>query len=474
MVKLESLVTPNENYQLISWLFLRVLALIYLIAFTSLATQINGLVGDQGILPLNNHFNSAFQHLAQRAWLHFPSIFWLIGDHDTVLLGSTLLGVLFSLILFIGRWERAALITLFLLYLSLYHAGQVFTNFQWDTLLLEAGFLAIFLAGGANPLLIFLFDWLLFRLRFMSGFFKLFSNDPSWSDFSALVYYFETQPLPHLGAWYAHQMPDILLKTGVGLTLFAELIVPFFIFLPRPFRLFAAVVTITIQLLIIATSNHNFINLLTIALCLFLLDDKLIRSLTPKRILNQLKNNINIIGSVRNTGIVFCFLMIFPASLISFGSKLWEHPFIEKTVPLAESVQRFGIGHIFHVFPTMQVQRHELVIQGSEDGVRWKTYQFKYKPGNPANPPKFNLPHQPRLDWMLWFVPTQHPVHMQWFHQFIVQLKQGSPTVTNLLASSPFPTQPPRYLRVLVFQYQFTNSKERTRNRRLVANRISW
>jgi hypothetical protein len=164
----------------------------------------------------------------------------------------------------------------FILYLSLYHAGQVFTNFQWDTLLLETGFLAIFLVGGGNLLLILLFDWLLFRLRFMSGAFKLVSADPSWSGLTALNHYFETQPLPHIGAWYAHQLPELLLKAGVIFTLFSELLAPFLIFFPRRYRQIAAAITILMQLLIIATSNHNFINLLTIILCLFLLDDSLL------------------------------------------------------------------------------------------------------------------------------------------------------------------------------------------------------
>jgi hypothetical protein len=335
-------------------------------------------------------------------------------------------------------------------------------NFQWDTLLLEAGFLSIFLVGGANPLLIFLFDWLLFRLRFMSGLFKLISNDPSWSGFTALNYYFETQPLPHIGAWYAHQLPDLLLKAGVGLTLFSELIIPFFIFLPRKFRLTAAALTIGMQLLIIATSNHNFINFLTIALCLFLLDDKLLKPLTPTRLAIDISRSHLPISKMRNLMIFLCFIVIPATSLISFSAKLWDHSVIKKSLPWAESVQHFGIGHLFHIFPTMQTQRHELIIQGSQDGERWLNYQFNFKPDNAADKLKINLPHQPRLDWMLWFVPTQHPVQISWFDQFMRRLKAGSANVTDLLARNPFPDNPPRYLRVLVYRYSFTNKEEKT------------
>ena len=458
------LLQPAPEHRLIGWLFMRSIALVYLIAFTSLATQVTGLVGDQGILPLNEHFSLASQHLGDRAPLWFPSLFWWAGGSDTALQGAALLGMLVSLVLLFGRWERFALVTLFLLYLSLYHAGQVFTNFQWDTLLLEAGFLAIFLVGGASPLLIFLFDWLLFRLRFMSGLFKLFSGDPSWSGFSALHHYFETQPLPHIGAWYAHQLPDWILKAGVGLTLFSELIVPFFIFLPRRFRLFAATITIIMQLLIILSSNHNFINFLTIVLCLFLLDDRAVGRLLPDSLKQRLLATEPALGKTRITMIILSFFLIVPTSLISFTSKIWPTPVFDKASQLVNSVQRFGIGHIFHIFPTMQVQRHELIIQGSNDGRTWQTYDFKYKPGNPADPPKFNIPHQPRLDWMLWFAPTQHPVHMNWFSLFMNRLQEGSASVTGLLETNPFPDTPPRYLRVLVYRYNFTTVQERAQS----------
>ncbi|MCG8035530.1 MAG: lipase maturation factor family protein [Candidatus Thiodiazotropha taylori] len=461
IARLKPLLEHDDRYQIISWLFLRLLALIYLSAFASLASQITGLVGSQGILPLDHHFALAQQHLGEQAWLRFPSIFWLIGTEDGLLQSAALLGVLLSLMLLIGRWQRAVLILLFLLYLSLYHAGQVFMNFQWDTLLLEAGFLAIFLVGGANPLLIFLFDWLLFRLRFMSGLFKLFSNDPSWSGFTALNHYFETQPLPHIGAWYAHQLPDLLLKAGVGLTLFSELIVPFFIFLPRKFRLAAAGITILMQLLIIATSNHNFINFLTIALCLFLLDDKLINSIMPARLVSHIKSTHNSLGAFRRVMILSCFVVIPTTSLISFSAKLWDHSVIKQSLPWAETVQQFGIGHLYHIFPTMQTQRHELIIQGSNDGREWLSYKFNYKPDEASDRLRINLPHQPRLDWMLWFVPTQHPVQIYWFDQFMRQIKAGSPSVTSLLENNPYPDTPPKYLRVLVYRYSFTNREER-------------
>jgi lipase maturation factor 1 len=462
---LTSLTRPADQMQLTGWLFLRLLALIYFIAFLSLGGQIAGLAGPQGILPFERHLSQVETNLGQPVtWLWLPNLFWWTGAGDLALQAVAYLGAALSLPLLLGRGERPLLILLFLLYLSLYHAGQVFTNFQWDTLLLECGFLAIFLPGGANRLLIFLFEWLLFRLRFMSGFFKLFSGDPSWAGLTTLNHYFETQPLPHIGAWYAHQLPDWLLKSGVVLTLFSELVVPLFIFLPRPFRYAAAGITVLMQLLIMATSNHNFINLLTIALCLFLLGDRLVERVLPQGIQRRIEERRQRPGRVKPLLVTLAFLLIVPASLIGFTQRIGNEPLPAPLLSLYDSVRRFGIGNIYHIYPTMQTQRQELIIQGSMDGKAWRSYAFKYKPGDPTRRPPFNIPQQPRLDWMIWFVPTQQPIQMYWFGKFMRRLQQGSSSVTGLLADNPFPEQPPSYLRVLAYRYEFTHAQEREKS----------
>ncbi len=199
-----------DNYQLTSALFIKLLALIYFAAFSSLAVQITGLVGVNGILPFNELLHYLYQNNGSLAWLYKPNLFWF-SSSDFALMSVTLLGCVVSLLLFLGFKPMWSLIVLFILYLSMLHAGQTFLMFQWDTLLLEAGFLAIFLNNGPSHLLLFLFHWLLFRLRFMSGISKLASGDPSWANLTTLNYYFETQPLPHAGAWYFHQLPEWLL-----------------------------------------------------------------------------------------------------------------------------------------------------------------------------------------------------------------------------------------------------------------------
>ena len=449
----------SEDHQLVSWLFVKFLAIIYFAAFLSIAVQIPGLAGPNGILPFNEFSDLAYQQRGYQAFIYLPTVFW-INSSNLALQAVAYAGCLFSILLLLGRESKKMLVLLFIAYLSLFHAGQMFMTFQWDTLLLEAGFLAIFLTAGPSHLVIFLYHWLLFRLRFMSGVSKLVSDDPAWANLTTLNYYFETQPLPHAGAWYFHQLPDWLLQAGVVFAFFTELVVPFFIFLPRKFRIFAAVITIIMQLLIIATSNHNWINILTIALCLFLLDDRLIRRILPDAFLP---------GEIKQSDVkqkTAYILPIFAVLIITSSITVFLRYIPEIRVPGAirqasTVVRSWGIGHDFHVFPTMQTERHELQIIGSYDGKEWKAYQFKYKPGPIEQRPRFNVPHQPRLDWMIWFVPPQFPEFMYWFDRFIIKLEQGSPEVLELLAHNPFQEGPPRYIRVQVFKYEFTNLKER-------------
>lgn len=449
-----------EDYRLTSWLFLKLLALIYFAAFLSLAVQIDGLAGPNGLLPFNEFLASTYHELGAQAWWLHPNIFWLDAS-DTALKLAAYGGAALAALLFIGRCHQFALPGMFILYLSLFHASDVFLGFQWDTLLLETGFLAIFLARYPTGLVILLYHWLLFRFRFMSGFFKLESGDPAWSGLTALNSYFETQPLPHIGSWYAHQLPEIILKAGVLLTFVTELIIPFFIFLPRRFRLIAAAVTISMQLLIIATSNHNFVNLLIIILCLFLLDDRVVSHLLPKALQQRIHDQGKAAGFISKSLLSVSAILILTVSLSTFYWRITKQPLPELLASTINISRQYGVGHIFHIFPTMQTERQELEIQGSYNGRDWYSYEFKYKPGPLNRAPRFNIPHQPRLDWMMWFIPPQSRMDNYWFQQLLRRLQQGSPQVLALLEHNPFPQLPPRYIRVIAYQYHFSSPQQR-------------
>ena len=440
-------------YRISSWLFIKVIALIYLAAFLSLSVQVVGLVGENGILPVGSFLQHLENLLGNKAWFRVPTLLWI--DHsDLTLQIICYLGAVFSVLLFLGRFKFVSAIMLFVLYLSLLHPGQTFLNFQWDYLLLEAGFLTIFLVKSQNRIVIFLFHWLLFRLRFLSGMSKL--SDPLWINFDTLKYYFETQPLPHPGSWYFHQLPDWILRAGTGFTLFVELVVPFFIFLPRRFRHFAAVSTIVLQLLIIASSNHNWINLLTIALCLFLLDDKLMKKAIPDQLLSRVNRSTVSVTRLLPAS-VFAAVLICTTSVATVADV-----FAGIRSPEAfRWVRGYGLGNAYHVFPTMQAERYEFSIEGSDDGVIWKQYLFKYKPNSVEEIPPFIVPHQPRLDWMIWFVPAKNPEMRYWFDAFIAGLSRNSPAIISLLANNPFPEKPPHHIRVATYRLEFTDWQER-------------
>ena len=458
---MRGLLVPDNDYQLVSALFIRLLALVYGVAFASIGVQITGLAGAGGILPVQETLQHLEQTLGARAYLVRPTLFWFNAS-DLALQAAAWGGCLLSAVLLLNRWPRTVLVALFVLYLSLFHAGQVFMNFQWDYLLLEAGFLAIFLGRGTR-LVVLLLRWLLFRLRFLSGLSKLTSGDPAWSGLTALGAYFETQPLPHWGGWYAHQLPELLLRTGTGITLFVELVVPFMMFMPRRWRLFAAWTTLLMQVLIILTSNHNFFNLLTLVLCLFLFDDRALRRVIPAgwcARLAPVSTTPQPAGRARSIGYGLLATALVGMSLVYAWAFVIVRPLPDFIRGPAKAMQGLHIVNAYHVFPTMKMERIELLIEGSLDGHDWKAYRFRYKPDDPSQRPEIIIPHQPRLDWMMWFFPMT-PDFLPILDRFLIRLLENSPAVTQLLAENPFANQPPNHLRVTAWLYQFTDLQTR-------------
>ena len=269
------------RYDLVAFLFLRLFGLVYLSAFVSFGVQAQGLIGSRGILPLAELVDTLAGRLGPQRFFLAPMLFW-INDSDVAIQAVCWAGAGLSLLLVVNLAPRLSLFLLYALYLSLFYAGQTFMGFQWDTFLLEAGFVALLMSLATLPG-VWLSRWLLFRFMFMSGVVKLLSGDPNWRNLSALSYHFLTQPLPTPLAWYAAQLPPGLLKFATGGMFFVELVLPFLIFCPRRLRFFSAFGILLLQSCILLTGNYNWFNLQTMLLCLPLFDDAALRTILPRR-----------------------------------------------------------------------------------------------------------------------------------------------------------------------------------------------
>lgn len=447
------------RFRLVSQVFLRLLGLIYVAAFGSLALQVEGLVGSRGILPLTAFLNAVQAHFGTDAYLAAPTLFWLDAS-DTWLAAGTWAGVALGLCVVFGRMQRTALVALYVLYLSYVYAGQAFMTYQWDLLLLEAGFLAIFLGDGSR-IVVWLYRWLVFRFLFMAGAAKLASGDATWRALTALDYHFWTQPLPSPAAWYAAQLPHALLALGTGAALALELVLVFLAFAPRRLRAFAAWATLLFQASIMLTGSYGFFNLLTMLLCVFLFDDAALGRVLPGRLAARLDARAPQPGRGAAWAASGVALIVVPAGL----NQMWQMVY-RSDLPVAATIERavmpLLIVNPYGLFANMTTSRPEIVIEGSADGKTWQAYAFRYKPGDVSRAPAWNIPHQPRLDWQMWFA-AQDPVPPRWFANFLLRLLQNSPPVTALLASDPFAGHPPRLVRARLYEYAFADAATRAR-----------
>lgn len=487
------------DYERSTWLFMRGLALVYGAAFISMAVQIEGLVGSQGVAPLQPYLEAMRQ---QHGWLSLywmPNLFW-ISSEDWLLQLVPWLGAGCSLLLLLNLYPRLCLYLNYLFYLSLVHAGQIFTRYQWDIMLLEVGVLAIVLSHW-RLLGVWLCRWLLFRFMLLCGAVKLIGGDSSWSELTALSFHFETQPLPTAIAWYAHQLPEVLLQLMTILVFVIELGLSLLIFLPRNFRRVAAVGIVVLQLVIILTGNYNFFNFLVLLLCLFLLDDRWLTSWLPRMYSGDLSSarsgelmkarsgelmsarsgepmktrdgelvktrDDELMKDSQGVGpIQVKWMPVMVAALLVGVSVIHTYSTLQQRYPaqpwlkLVQLTQPFFIANNYGVFAVMTQTRPEIVIEGSSDGLNWQAYRFAYKPGDPERAPDWSIPHQPRLDWQLWFAALK-PKPEPWFENLMLGLLSNEVAVLRLLAENPFAVKPPRYIRARLFDYRFSTPEEK-------------
>jgi predicted DCC family thiol-disulfide oxidoreductase YuxK len=448
------------RHDVVAHLFLRLFGLIYLCAFASFGVQALGLIGSHGILPLAELADAAASQLGPERFLRMPMVFWLSAS-DRAIEAVCWTGAALSLLLVLKVLPRLSLFLLYALYLSLFYGGQTFMAYQWDIFLLEGGFIALLMSLATGPG-IWLTRWLLFRFMFMSGVVKLASGDPNWWNLSALSHHFLTQPLPTPIAWYAARLPAGVLEFATGATFFVELVLPFLIFFPRRLRFVAAFGFLLLEGLIDITGNYNWFNFQTMLLCLALFDDAAVQRVLPRRLIPLLsaraKNRES--GRVASVAVGVLALLTIVCSVVELDERFGGSP----PTP-ARAVDDFiGPLHIvgaYGLFAVMTTTRHEIVIEGSDDGTDWREYEFPYKPGDVTRAPRWNIPHQPRLDWQMWFAALDDPRRLRWFPRFLERILQNEPSVMALLEKNPFPEKPPIFVRARFYDYTFADSAEK-------------
>jgi len=471
--------TP-PGYRIARWLFLRALGAIFFSAFYSLAFQIRGLIGPNGILPAQDYLAQVARVLGRSRFWYAPTAFWWSAS-DRFLMLVVFIGLVASVLLIINVAPRGMLVICIVAYLSFIAAAQDFASYQSDGMLLEAGFISLFLAptgwrpgwGVSEPpsrASRFLLVWLMFRIYFESGVAKVLGGDPEWRNFTAMDQYYQNGPLPTWIAWYAHQLPHAFHAASAVLTMVLELLLIFAAFFPRRWRIILFFVITPWQIGIILTSNYAFLNYLVLSLGFLLLDDKFLAAYLPQKWKPHTSlpedSSVPVQNGVRGwpgrvrLGIQAIFLTwIFYAT----SALLIFMMFADAPLPGApvRALEPFRIANEFGLFAVMTRARYEIEFQGSHDGETWTAYPFRYKPQDVHSPPRIYAPYQPRFDWNLWFASLGNWRQYPFVVNVERQLLAGEPDVLALFASNPFPGRPPEQIRVVVSQYWFTSRTEK-------------
>lgn len=444
-------IAQASSFAIEQWIFLKFLLLNYCVAFASLAVQVKGLYGKKGITPIRETLQSIRQSHYSYSFLRFPSLFWF-NTHDYLLQAVAWIGSGLAIVGLIGIGPLPLLFFLLWIgYLSFLTVGTEFLSFQWDILLVEVGFVAIFFSIQTPPpiLLLVLLWMILFRLMFSSGLIKLFASTPEWRQLEAMRYHYETQPLPNKIAYYLHKMPLAWARLSVIGTLILETIIPFFIFGSSDFRFIAFLCFVGFQVLILLTGNYAFFNWLSIALCIPLLEDSRWEWLGIH--FNQASDlpSFDLSLVLNGVGLILLFF-----NLVQVLSLFTDQPIFYRILQI---VRPFYLVNSYGLFANMTTHRPEIIIEGSEDGKEWKPYEFKWKPDDLCKAPKQAAPHQPRLDWQMWFAALGHFYYHPWFFNFLIRLLEGSEPVLKLLKTNPFPERPPHFIRALLYDYRFSS-----------------
>jgi hypothetical protein len=436
----------------------RGLALVFLIAFLNAVNQFKPLLGERGLLPVP-------QFVQQISFSDSPSLFFFLPK-DAAFTIAAWMGVLLSCAAVVGISERYGVClsmlvwaTMWVLYISFVNVGQIFYGFGWESILLEACFYAVFLGSRANDpqtITIWLFRWLLFRVMFGAGLIKL-RGDPCWHDLTCLDYHYETQPMPNPLSWFFHWAPQWTHRGGVLFNHFAELVVPFGYFLPQPVSAIAGVITILFQGTIFLSGNLSWLNFLTMILAISTFDDRALSAILP---IHSSAAHSTPLG-----------LKIATAALALMVAILSVRPIRNMLSPnqvMNTVYNRFHLVGTYGAFGSITRPRYEVIVEGTDEAVltpstQWREYEFRGKPGELGRMPPQIAPYHLRLDWLMWFAAMSSYERHPWFVHFVGKLLEGDRPTLGLLRTNPFPDQPPRYVRAILYEYNFSNPVERSK-----------
>jgi lipase maturation factor 1 len=499
------------GYLLPRWLFLRAIGVIYFSAFYSLAFQIRGLLGPNGLLPVGEYLKLVAQDMHSSRYWFAPTLLWL-NSSNTALMALCWIGMIAAVLLLLNIWPRGMLVVCFVLFLSFVTAAQDFSSYQSDGMLLSSGLVCVFFAprgfrpgwGASEPpsrVSLFLLQLIWFSIYFDSGVAKYFGGDPSWHDFTAMNEYYQNGPLPTWIGWYAQQLPQWFHALTARFTIFVELLLVWVMFLPRYFRIVCFFIVTFLQIGIILTANYAFLNYIVLALGFLLLDDRFLVKLLPQTWATPVRESLlaakptepivelkldtdatsqselpsptapqesltsassNWIAQAQRIGsAVFLWVsglllawLLYANVFLILVQVLRGSPFPAKPVALLEP---FRVANQYGLFGRMTWKRYEIEFQGSDDGTNWVVYPFRNKPQNPAQAPRIYAPYQPRFDWNLWFASLGEWRENPWVLRVEESCLTNNRDVVALFAANPFPNHPPKQIRAVLWQYWFTD-----------------
>jgi hypothetical protein len=446
-----------QEYWLSRFVFQRGLAIIYLIAFTVALNQFRPLLGARGLLPTP-------RFLSATSFRQAPSIFhWRYSDG--MLAGVAWTGIVLAAAEILTLPEHAPTfvgmlvwVVLWALYLSIDNVGQIFYGFGWESLLLETGFLAIFLGSFAIAppiVMLYLIRWLLFRLEFGAGLIKL-RGDACWRKLTCLYYHHETQPMPNPMSWWFHHLPKPLHRMEVLANHGTQLIVPFALFAPQPVAGIAAAIMVTTQLWLMVSGNFSWLNAITVVLGLSVFDNRWLHwmfHVAPPH-------------HIANDPIWFATIVLAVSALILVLSWRPARNLVSRRQLMNASFDSLHLVNTYGAFGSVTRERDEVVVEGTLDDVVtdttvWREYEFKGKPTDLKRRPPQIAPYHLRLDWLMWFAGLSPAYAQGWFVPFAVKLLENDRPTLKLLGHNPFAEQPPRYVRARLYRYRFTTYRER-------------